>query len=286
MICNWCGNQFSPTSKKRFCEKCASRCFKECSRCHRPFPEAKFFLDEKSKRCKACEKILKSARDKRLNSNCIKPTHSRKKKEPDMRMREDIDHRELVLPTEEGGEESAGEEAAAAAAAATTAAAAAAAEKEETSRLLEAMSKSLRRQQQQEEEEELEEEEVVLSDLKDGPVDLNSSTKRPPPSKRAPKRKAGVLDVSRDSDKPSINDQISIAEDSTVAAPFKVAKKGKKRTNSSVPNNQKLISEFLWSPEIVQKRLPFSLEKFKEDLTVFAFNHVMIPLFHSLDFFQ
>lgn len=56
--CNWCNQKCSLMKGKKFCQKCKDRCEKECTRCHRPYPDAKkyFTKDPTLKRCDSCEK--------------------------------------------------------------------------------------------------------------------------------------------------------------------------------------------------------------------------------------
>ena len=58
--CNWCGSVVLLSHGKPYCLPCSSHCYKECIRCHRPFPDKKYFKLN-GKRCNSCErKYLKA----------------------------------------------------------------------------------------------------------------------------------------------------------------------------------------------------------------------------------
>ena len=68
--CNWCGGKFSSAKSQHYCDKCAQYCFRECVRCHRPFPLAKYFrLSEL--RCNSCERKYRKEKERRNNSKKI-----------------------------------------------------------------------------------------------------------------------------------------------------------------------------------------------------------------------
>jgi hypothetical protein len=63
--CVWCKGfkQLLPT--KPYCSDCCGKMYRECSRCHIPYPEAKFFV-ENERRCNACQKKLQKERQRRM----------------------------------------------------------------------------------------------------------------------------------------------------------------------------------------------------------------------------
>lgn len=65
--CNWCNALVKLVPNKPYCGKCSRNCFRECRRCHRPFPNERHFEKDEN-RCNAChEKYLKE-REKRLEA--------------------------------------------------------------------------------------------------------------------------------------------------------------------------------------------------------------------------
>lgn len=62
--CNWCGGFFPFVPGKQFCKKCGDAAFKECRRCHRPYPDESFFELDKE-RCTSCHKKYLIERTKR-----------------------------------------------------------------------------------------------------------------------------------------------------------------------------------------------------------------------------
>ena len=59
--CNWCSKYVTLVPNKKYCVQCKSKCFRECTRCHRPFDSAKYF-EQNDTRCNACmKKYLKEA---------------------------------------------------------------------------------------------------------------------------------------------------------------------------------------------------------------------------------
>ena len=74
-ICNWCGHLTKELyQSKLYCLKCANNCYKECSRCRRPFNDKKYFAISDI-RCNSCQrKYLKEITKRHLyysNNNNI-----------------------------------------------------------------------------------------------------------------------------------------------------------------------------------------------------------------------
>ena len=71
--CNWCNEANKLQSGKKFCERCSHNMFQECIRCHKPYPDERFFKNHK-KRCNSChQKILlekKKREDKGIPPRC------------------------------------------------------------------------------------------------------------------------------------------------------------------------------------------------------------------------
>lgn len=45
--CCWCGSLSFPAFKdKKYCSYCHSKCFRECKRCKKPFPNQSYFLQD------------------------------------------------------------------------------------------------------------------------------------------------------------------------------------------------------------------------------------------------
>lgn len=66
--CNWCNHVYikkhGDQSNKYYCKLCASKCYKECRRCHKPFPSLRYFNSATSVHCKACWKVKKKQEEK------------------------------------------------------------------------------------------------------------------------------------------------------------------------------------------------------------------------------
>ena len=62
--CCWCGECNALVSNKKYCENCARVMHKECSRCHKPFPDKKFFKFDNA-RCNACHQKYISEKRRR-----------------------------------------------------------------------------------------------------------------------------------------------------------------------------------------------------------------------------
>ena len=53
--CNWCGTtEVKLAENKPYCPDCASNCKRECTVCHKPYPNLKFY-EKHSKRCNSCQ---------------------------------------------------------------------------------------------------------------------------------------------------------------------------------------------------------------------------------------
>ena len=53
--CNWCGTtEVKLAENKPYCPDCASNCKMECTICHKPYPNLKFY-EKHSKRCNSCQ---------------------------------------------------------------------------------------------------------------------------------------------------------------------------------------------------------------------------------------
>ena len=63
-ICIWC-RQYKPlVPGKQYCTTCKKQCYRECTRCHRPFNNQKYFSDTDGERCNACHKKYMKEREK------------------------------------------------------------------------------------------------------------------------------------------------------------------------------------------------------------------------------
>ena len=64
--CNWCGTtEVKLAENKPYCPDCASNCKRECSVCHKPYPNLKFY-EKHSKRCNSCQSRYVVAKTKKL----------------------------------------------------------------------------------------------------------------------------------------------------------------------------------------------------------------------------
>ena len=79
-LCNWC---FKIKSEYYFCNNCAKQCYQECTLCHRPFNNKKYFLFNE-KHCNSCVKkykkvsIKKSKKNKIVCTKCYFLPHKKK----------------------------------------------------------------------------------------------------------------------------------------------------------------------------------------------------------------
>ena len=72
--CNWCGTtEVKLAENKSYCPDCASNCKRECTVCHKPYPNLKFY-EKHSKRCNSCQSCYVVAETKRasMENNCRK----------------------------------------------------------------------------------------------------------------------------------------------------------------------------------------------------------------------
>lgn len=63
--CSWCTNYCKLVKGKSYCQKCEDECYKECRRCKRPFPNARFFEFDET-RCNTCHGKYKKEKEKRM----------------------------------------------------------------------------------------------------------------------------------------------------------------------------------------------------------------------------
>ena len=78
--CIWCKEHKKLECGKKYCVDCARNKFKECMRCHMPYPNEKYF-QKNQKRCNACQNKLTQERLKRENSrNSTKQNRKRSAK--------------------------------------------------------------------------------------------------------------------------------------------------------------------------------------------------------------
>ena len=72
--CNWCGTtEIKLAENKPYCPDCASNCKRECTVCHKPYPNLKFYKKH-SKRCNSCQSHYIVAKTKKasMENNCRK----------------------------------------------------------------------------------------------------------------------------------------------------------------------------------------------------------------------
>ena len=72
--CNWCGTtEVKLAENKPYCPDCASNCKRECTVCHKPYPNLKFY-EKHSKRCNSCQSHYVVAKTKKasIENNCRK----------------------------------------------------------------------------------------------------------------------------------------------------------------------------------------------------------------------
>ena len=64
--CNWCGTtEVKLAENKPYCPDCTSNCKRECTVCHKPYPNLKFY-EKHSKRCNSCQSCYIVAKTKKL----------------------------------------------------------------------------------------------------------------------------------------------------------------------------------------------------------------------------
>ena len=65
--CNWCGTtEVKLAENKPYCPDCASNCKRECTVCHKPYPNLKFYKKH-SKRCNSCQSLYIVAKTKKAS---------------------------------------------------------------------------------------------------------------------------------------------------------------------------------------------------------------------------
>ena len=69
--CNWCGTtEVKLAENKPYCPDCASNCKRECTVCHKPYPNLKFY-EKHSKRCNSCQSRYIVAKTKKASMEII-----------------------------------------------------------------------------------------------------------------------------------------------------------------------------------------------------------------------
>jgi deoxyadenosine/deoxycytidine kinase len=66
--CSWCGRFTELAKNKKFCAQCARNCFRECQRCHNPYPNECFFTLD-AVRCDTCHRKLLAERAAKARRN-------------------------------------------------------------------------------------------------------------------------------------------------------------------------------------------------------------------------
>ena len=72
--CNWCGTtEVKLAENKPYCPDCTSNCKRECTVCHKPYPNLKLY-EKHSKRCNSCQSHYVVAKTKKasMENNCRK----------------------------------------------------------------------------------------------------------------------------------------------------------------------------------------------------------------------
>ena len=65
--CNWCGiTEVKLAENKPYCPDCTSNCKRECTVCHKPYPNFKFY-EKHSKRCNSCQSHYVVAKTKKAS---------------------------------------------------------------------------------------------------------------------------------------------------------------------------------------------------------------------------
>jgi hypothetical protein len=79
--CNFCNRNTILADQKPYCTKCGEKCFRECSRCHKPYPSEKYFA-KNDRRCNSCQ-------DKFVREKLKREQKNNKKQERDMSSSDD-----------------------------------------------------------------------------------------------------------------------------------------------------------------------------------------------------
>ena len=65
--CNWCGTtEVKLAENKPYCPDCTSNCKRECTVCHKPYPNLKFYKKH-NKRCNSCQSHYVVAKTKKAS---------------------------------------------------------------------------------------------------------------------------------------------------------------------------------------------------------------------------
>ena len=65
--CNWCGTtEVKLAENKPYCPDCTSNCKRECTVCHKPYPNLKFY-EKHSHRCNSCQSCYVVAKTKKAS---------------------------------------------------------------------------------------------------------------------------------------------------------------------------------------------------------------------------
>ena len=65
--CNWCGTtEVKLAENKPYCPDCTSNCKRDCTVCHKPYPNLKFY-EKHSKRCSSCQSHYVVAKTKKAS---------------------------------------------------------------------------------------------------------------------------------------------------------------------------------------------------------------------------
>ena len=66
--CNWCGTtEVKLAENKPYCPDCASNSKRECTVCHKPYPNLKFY-EKHNKRCNSCQSCYIVAKPKKASA--------------------------------------------------------------------------------------------------------------------------------------------------------------------------------------------------------------------------
>jgi len=79
--CSWCKCPALLVEGKSYCQTCEEKMYKECSRCHLPYPDAKHFKTGQA-RCNSCQKKYEKEREKRLLNKMNELTSATPPKKP------------------------------------------------------------------------------------------------------------------------------------------------------------------------------------------------------------
>jgi hypothetical protein len=74
--CNWCKEYKPLYDGKPYCKDCAVKMYRECSRCHLPYPEEKSFTSN-DRRCNSCQNKFLKEKERREKRN-VEVNHPKK----------------------------------------------------------------------------------------------------------------------------------------------------------------------------------------------------------------